>query len=299
MEFRERANAEDISEHVRGKLQVHSDGQAWQDVLLTILSHRSVEENIIVPAVPEPMIVWILSGSAVIEEREIDGEWIANTVVADDFFLTASTSPYEMRWHTRDGAPFEVMHLYLGLSVLDEARRELYGDDASTIRLRDVSGGRDPAISALLGQLYREMTAPHAASRLFVRGIAQSLAVHLLRTYGERSKAARRAPALPAARLRRVTDLMEAHLDEGFELARLASEAGMSPSHFSRLFKRATSFSPSQYFIRLRMTKARRLLRDTERSVIDIGMEVGYSSPSHFAQIFRREIGISPTDYRG
>jgi AraC family transcriptional regulator len=73
----------------------------------------------------------------------------------------------------------------------------------------------------------------------------------------------------------------------------------MSAFHFSRLFKKTTGFSPSQYLIRLRMAEARRLLRETERSVIEIGLEVGYSSPSHFAQIFRREVGITPTDYRG
>jgi len=49
----------------------------------------------------------------------------------------------------------------------------------------------------------------------------------------------------------------------------------------------------------LRMAEARRLLRETDRSVIDIGLDVGYSSPSHFAQIFRRKVGVSPTDYRG
>jgi len=41
-----------------------------------------------------------------------------------------------------------------------------------------------------------------------------------------------------------------------------------------------------------------KLLRETNRSVIEIGLDVGYTSPSHFAQIFRREVGISPTEYR-
>jgi AraC family transcriptional regulator len=46
------------------------------------------------------------------------------------------------------------------------------------------------------------------------------------------------------------------------------------------------------------MREARRLLRQTERSMIAIALDVGYSSPSHFAQVFRREVGVSPTDYR-
>jgi AraC family transcriptional regulator len=48
----------------------------------------------------------------------------------------------------------------------------------------------------------------------------------------------------------------------------------MSEFHFSRLFKRTTGLTPSQYFIHLRMEKARRLL-ETDRSVIEIGLDVG------------------------
>jgi len=99
-------------------------------------------------------------------------------------------------------------------------------------------------------------------------------------------------------RLRKVTDLMVTHLEDEFSLIRLAREADMSEFHFSRAFKRTTGLTPSQYFIHLRLEKAHRLLRETNRSVIEIGLDVGYTSPSHFAQIFRREVGISPSEYR-
>jgi AraC family transcriptional regulator len=64
------------------------------------------------------------------------------------------------------------------------------------------------------------------------------------------------------------------------------------------VFKRATGMPPSQYQIKLRMDAARRLMRETKKSVITIANEVGYSNPSHFAQVFRREAGLSPTHYR-
>ena len=72
----------------------------------------------------------------------------------------------------------------------------------------------------------------------------------------------------------------------------------MSEFHFSRLFKKATGLSPSLHFIRQRVAKAQQLLQETDSSILEIGMAVGYSSPSHFAQIFRRETGLSPSDYR-
>jgi AraC family transcriptional regulator len=46
------------------------------------------------------------------------------------------------------------------------------------------------------------------------------------------------------------------------------------------------------------MNLARRLLRETKKSVVDIALEVGYANSSHFAQLFRRETGLSPSDYR-
>lgn len=91
---------------------------------------------------------------------------------------------------------------------------------------------------------------------------------------------------------------MNARLAQPFDLAAIAQAAGLSKYHFSRQFKNATGLSPSRYFIRLRMQRARHLLATTSRSVIDIGLEVGYSSPGHFSQVFRREVGLSPSHYR-
>lgn len=85
---------------------------------------------------------------------------------------------------------------------------------------------------------------------------------------------------------------------EEFSLERLAAQAQLSKFHFSRLFKAATGRSPSRYHLDLRMNAARRLLRETDRSIIEIALEVGYPSPSRFAQLFRREAGLTPSEYR-
>ena len=91
---------------------------------------------------------------------------------------------------------------------------------------------------------------------------------------------------------------MLSNLGAGFSLTRLAAEADMSEFHFSRMFKRTSGKSPSQYFIGLKMERARALLRETRKDVIEIAFQVGYSNPSHFAQVFRRETGLSPVEYR-
>jgi AraC family transcriptional regulator len=189
------------------------------------------------------------------------------------------------------------MHLYLGLPVFNRASEEAFENGPGAMRLRDVSGFKDNFLSALLEGLHKEVSSRHRRSSLFVEGMAQSLAGHLVRTYAHETTDEYKG-GLPGFRLRKVRALMIAHLADGFSLIRLAREAGMSEFHFSRAFKRTTGLTPSEYFIHLRLEKARRLLRETDRSAIEIGLDVGYTSPSHFARIFRREVGISPSEYR-
>lgn len=176
-------------------------------------------------------------------------------------------------------------------------RTGAYAEDPR-VSLRDVSGGRDDWVRTLLEQLRTELTSNRTPSQLLVHNLAQALAIHLVRSYRAPLPAGRRSNALQAYKLRRVIDLMNQHLAQDFSLAKLAQAAQLSEYHFSRLFKRATGLSPSHYFIRLRIARARQLLLETERSVIYIGLEVGYSSPSHFSQVFRREVGVTPSAYR-
>jgi AraC family transcriptional regulator len=91
---------------------------------------------------------------------------------------------------------------------------------------------------------------------------------------------------------------MKAHPAEDFRLEQLAALAGLSKFHFHRLFKNAVGEAPSHYLLKVRMHEAKRLLRETKRSVVDVALEVGYANPSHFARFFRRETGLTPSDYR-
>ena len=295
MTITESTSAEAFNQYLRGKLIAASNG--WKNLLVRVYSEPRVEESVIYPAVAEPRIVRILSGAAVVEERELGGPWLKARVEAGNFFLTASQSPSEVRWRAIGREPLETMHVYLGLQVFNRAIEEVRQKDRAATHLRDVSGFKDNFLSALLDGLHKEVLSPYRGSPLFVEGIAQSLAVHLVRTYAEETIQEYKG-GLPGFRLRKVRDLMVTHLEDQFSLTRLAREAGMSDFHFSRAFKRTTGFKPSQYFINLRMERARRLLRETNRSIIEIGLNAGYTSPSHFSRIFHREVGISPSRYR-
>jgi len=87
---------------------------------------------------------------------------------------------------------------------------------------------------------------------------------------------------------------MTTHVVEDFDLARLAALVGLSKYHFHRLFKSAMGVSPSRYHTNLRMELARRLLRETKKSVVDVAFEVGYSNPRFRAQTIRRARAVQP-----
>src|SRR5207249_8606016 len=153
MKSAERTSAEAFEKHLPGKLMAACSGQSWKDLLVQIFSRQQVQETILVPAVPEPLIVRILSGTAVVEEREFGGPWQARRVTVGDFFLTTSPTPYELRWKVAGPQPFEVMHLYLGLPILTRAIKDVFKRDGDIPQLREVSGETDKVLSLFLEQL--------------------------------------------------------------------------------------------------------------------------------------------------
>ncbi|MBF8668310.1 helix-turn-helix transcriptional regulator [Pseudomonas putida] len=250
------------------------------------------------PAVTEPLIVWITSGSADTQERGEDGSWITTRIQKGSLFVTAGGDPYEFKWTRLSAEPLEVVMVLLDLALYKEVLESVHGDNADLATLRDCSGVDDPVLIALLQCLRIEATRLDA-NRTFTRGVAQAICAHLARQYTElESNAKKSVPSLPLFKLRQITAWMTAHLDQPFSLALLAGQAGMSEHHFNRLFKRAMGVAPSQHHIRMRVETAKKLLRETDKTIVTISNEVGYSNPSHFSHQFRKSTGLSPSDYR-
>jgi AraC family transcriptional regulator len=56
--------------------------------------------------------------------------------------------------------------------------------------------------------------------------------------------------------------------------------------------------SSTEFVTRERITRAQQLMRETSRSIIDVALEVGYTSPSHLTKVFRRTTGMAPNEFR-
>jgi len=103
---------------------------------------------------------------------------------------------------------------------------------------------------------------------------------------------------LPGSTLRRVTEHIQAHLDQDLTLAHLGAVVYMSPYHFARRFQHSTGLPPHRFVVQERIARARALLATHEQSVAQISRLVGFRTPSHFTTVFRRVTGLTPGAYR-
>ena len=88
------------------------------------------------------------------------------------------------------------------------------------------------------------------------------------------------------------------NMHEDFSVSAVAKELGMSDSQFSRFFRRATGNTFTEFVNRIRINRACQLLRETERYIADISLEVGFNNMANFNRRFLDIKGMTPSDYR-
>jgi AraC-like DNA-binding protein len=99
-------------------------------------------------------------------------------------------------------------------------------------------------------------------------------------------------------RLLRARDAMDRSYAEPLDVRAVAAVAHVSEAHFSRSFRAVFGETPHRYLQRRRVERSMFLLRETDRSVTDICLDVGFGSLGTFSRTFREIVGESPTTYR-
>lgn len=88
------------------------------------------------------------------------------------------------------------------------------------------------------------------------------------------------------------------HLTEPFHLDEVSREVGVSRFYFSKLFKRATGLTYSDYVTQLRVEKAKALLMDHSLRITEIAFASGFGSIPRFNSVIKQHLGMSPSEYR-
>lgn len=99
-------------------------------------------------------------------------------------------------------------------------------------------------------------------------------------------------------KLSQVVSIMEANLEDPVTLEELAQLNDISVRQLERLFHKHLQSTPSQYYLELRLSRARQLLLHSESQVRDIALACGFVSPAHFSKCYSRFFGVSPMGER-
>ena len=179
-------------------------------------------------------------------------------------------------------------------SLLSEhADMELGSDLFEIDRNRMTCAGGTAAADMMLAIIMRDHGADIASE------VADQLIHHRIRESGERQRMdLRMRLGIAHPKLLRVIALMDQTLDEPLGSRDLADAVQLSTRQLERLFLKYLGQSPAKHYLKLRLDRARALIRQTAAPLLDIALECGFTSASHFSQAYVDCFGNPPSAER-
>lgn len=98
--------------------------------------------------------------------------------------------------------------------------------------------------------------------------------------------------------IRIAKEYISRHYMAPLSLGDIAEMVHLSPVYFSSIFKKETGQTFSDYLIDCRLEAAKKLLRETDMSVLEISESIGYAGAKYFSKLFRNVVGLTPSEYR-
>jgi len=241
-----------------------------------------------VPAPGDAHIV-VVHNSAAVTMQWCEGRRVRKSLVPPGYVIVNPAGYVERRaWDKRSE------DVRVGLSV---GSAHL---GASPPTFRPAIGVHDPLLAQLGRSLARTFEVGGSADSLYADALAHALGAHLVAHYSDRSTGRRdeELGTLGWRQLEQVFDYIECNLDQALTVTELATIAGVSPSHFTRLFRQQTGEPPHHYVRNRRLDHAERLIVGSPLPLAAIARAVGFSDQSHLNRVMRAERGTTPGQLR-
>lgn len=199
------------------------------------------------------------------------------------------------RWHARS----KCIVITLDPVRLERFTQSELGVLLTDRQLRDLPQFEDADIASAATMLLDALRLEGAGSDVMFESLARVFLVKLVQKYGdERTEQFGFSRAFTAGHYKRVLDFVAENFGRPIQIEDIAREAGLSPSHFSRLFKGVIGDSPYQFLMRYRVERAARMLHESSASMIDIALSCGFSDQPHLSRTFKQIKGVTPKDWR-
>jgi AraC family transcriptional regulator len=294
----DRSTAAAFPRYLAGEVVADSAELRWPGLFARHFRFPRVVDRLLIPATPEPHISCNLRGAAEFRERDAGAAWITHEIRGRDLFVTRSRTPYEVRFQSPAGQELETLSIHIAVEPFLAVLGAKYPGKADRVEVVDFFG-TDEILWHICLACSEMLAARTPGKSPRIAALTQLFAAHLVEKYTEiATQMQGERGGLPIRQLRKVEDYVAAHLAEEISIDCLAELVELSSSHFAHVFKESTGMTPLQFVTRERITRAQQMIRETSRSLIEIGLEIGYTSPSHFAKVFRRVVGVTPTEFR-
>lgn len=200
-------------------------------------------------------------------------------LLADAGFLDGQTAAIHWEYHDLFAETFPEVHLVRGVFVADRKFITAAGGTAAAdlmLHLIAAGHGADLATAVADQMVYNAVREATAEQR-----------VSLQSRHGTRNPHLMRAVAL-----------VRENLEDPLSSAQIARELGISTRQIERLFQRHLGTSPKRFIMETRLTRARNLLVQSDRSVTEVAVACGFRTSSTFAKVYRAQFGVSPVAQR-
>lgn len=282
----------DLPTWVPGRILSASDNQGWKDV-----AHRAyLYSGLDVPIPPMDcfMIVRYRAGLTPMD-RCVEDRWTRKICEPGDFsLLTRSTQSH---WHWTKC--IDVAHTYLSEEIMSRVATDIVERDVAEVRLHDVLQAQDPVVTQITDTIALEAQHQGVGGALYAESLAIQLAVHLIRQYAEidvrgNSPSGCIAPSV----IRRIDEFVDAHLQEGVTIERLAELANLGVWTFTKHFRNSVGVSPYEYVIQRKIQRAVRMLTNSARPIKQIAVDCGFSDQAHLTRALKTREGVTPAQLR-
>lgn len=282
-----------------GVLQTSLDA-GWRSVLLVRRELPEALESFEMPSTADHHVGLVVRGTSEFSSVH-NGRAYRTTKRPGHLTMSAPRQTHRMSWRSLSPERGEVLSVFLPAVYFEEAAEE-YRRAGTPVQAEVLCGMG--ATDGIVAQVMESLStaAGQGLPDSYADSAARYLATHLLsmaHRWPESTMGRSAGHELTDRRLARVMEYLEHHHREDVSNQQMAEVAGISPFHFTRLFKRKVGCTPHRYLLQLRMQSARKMLRGTDLSVLEVAAACGYANPSHFAAAFCNAFGQNPGEFRG
>jgi len=234
-----------------------------------------------------------LGGRLTTEKISANGTFVRTKGAPGNLCLTPAGQPIGAFWdNTLDN---------MGISFDPNFVRQTAAENRfnASFEFAEIYKKEDSLIQQIGLALLAEAESETPAGRLYAESLIQTLTLHLLKNYSTANlKQENLHGGLSGYKLRRVTEYINANLEEDLSLTEIAAVADLSQYHFARAFRTSTGHTPQQYLMQRRIERAKELLAKNDLPIVEISLRTGFKNQSHFTTLFRKYTKFTPKLWR-